>query len=87
MDISLSALKENPSRYFEIAKTTDVIITKRGKRLGRIIGEERAAKTDKQQAIEALIGSVSFPPEYDDPDYDPDYELLRESAYRDRGLL
>ena len=52
----------------------------------RIIGEERTSKTDKQQAIEALIGSVSFPPEYDDPDYDPDYELLRESAYRDRGL-
>ena len=87
MDISLSALKENPSRYFEIAKTTDVIITKRGKHMDCIIGEEKAAKTDKQQAIGALIGSVSFPPEYDDPDYDPDYELLRESAYRDRGLL
>ena len=52
-----------------------------------IIGEEKAAKTDKQQAIEALIGSVSFPPEYDDPEYDPNYEFLRESAYRDRGLL
>jgi prevent-host-death family protein len=87
MDISLSALKENPSRYFEIAKTTDVIITKRGKRLGRIIGEERAVRTDKQRAIEALIGSVSLPPEYGDPYYDPDYELLRETAYKDRGLL
>jgi prevent-host-death family protein len=87
MDISLSALKENPSRYFEIAKTTDVIITKRGKRLGRIIGEDRAVRADKPRVIAALIGSVPLPPEYNDPDYDPDYELLRESAYKDRGLL
>jgi hypothetical protein len=87
MNISLSELKENPAIYFEFAKTADVVVTKRGKRLGRIISEERAAKSDKQRAIEALIGSVPLPPEYNDPDYDPDYELLREAAYKDRGLL
>ncbi|MBD5128835.1 MAG: hypothetical protein HDT43_02760 [Ruminococcaceae bacterium] len=39
---------------------------------------------EKQLVVETLIGSVEFPPEYDDPNYDPDYELLRESAYKDR---
>jgi prevent-host-death family protein len=87
MNVSLSALKENPAKYFHIAKTTDVIITRRGERLGRIISEEKAAKSDRQRAIDALIGSVMFPFEYDDPDYDPDYRLLRESVYRDRGLM
>lgn len=87
MDISLSTLKANPAKYFEIAKTDDVIVTRRGERIGRIVSEEKAAKTDKQRAIEALIGSVPFPAEYNDPDYDPDYELLREAVYKDRGLL
>ena len=87
MNISLSALKENPAKYFEIAKSADVIITRRGKRIGRIVSEEKAAKSDRQRAIEALIGSVKLPPEYDDPNYDPNYELLREAAYKDRGLL
>jgi hypothetical protein len=49
--------------------------------------EEVAMRSDKKRAIEALIGSVPLPPEYDDPNYDPDYELLREAAYKDRGLL
>lgn len=87
MDVSLSTLKGNPAKYFELAKTTDIIITRRGKRIGRIVSEEKAAKTDKQRAIEALIGSVPFPAEYDSPNYDPDYEGLREAAYRDKGLL
>ncbi|MCL1819934.1 MAG: type II toxin-antitoxin system prevent-host-death family antitoxin [Oscillospiraceae bacterium] len=87
MNISLSTLKENPIKYFELAKTTDVVVTRRGKRLGRIISEEKATMSEKQRAIEALIGSVAFPAEYNDPVYDPDYEILREAAYRDRGLL
>ena len=87
MNISLSTLKENPTKYFELAKTADVIVTKHGERIGRIVSEEKAAESEKKRAIEALIGSVPLPPEYDDPSYDPDYELLREAAYRDRGLL
>ena len=87
MNISLSTLKENPAKYFELAKTADVIVTRRGERLGRIVCEEKATRADKQRAIEALIGSVPFPSEYDDPNYDPNYDLLRESAYKDRGLL
>ena len=87
MNIPLSTLKENPAKYFELSKTADVIVTKRGKRLGRIVSEEKAARSDRQRAIEALIGSVPFPAEYGDQNYDPDYELLREAAYKDRGLL
>jgi len=87
MNISLSTLKENPAKYFDLAKTADVIVTRRGERIGRIVSEEKAARSDKQRAIEALIGSVPFPSEYDDPNHDPDYELLREAAYKDRGML
>ena len=87
MNISLSELKENPTKFFELAKTSEIVVTRHGKRLGRIISEESAVKSDKKRAIEALIGSVSFPSEYDDPFYDADYELLREAAYKDRGLL
>ena len=87
MNVSLSALKENPAKYFELAKTADVIVTRRGERLGRIVYEKKAAMSDKQRAVEALIGSVPFPPEYDDMNYDPDYTLLREAAYKDKGLL
>ena len=87
MNISLSEFKKNPAKYFNLAKTTDVIVTKRGERLGRIINEENAVRSSKQRAIEALIGSAVFPPEYNDPNYDPDYDLLRDSSYRDKGLL
>jgi len=87
MNVSLSVLKENPAKYFEMAKTTDVIVTRRGTRVGRIVGENRAAAAEKRRAVEALFGSVKLPPEYDDPNYDSDYELLREAAYKDRGLL
>jgi prevent-host-death family protein len=87
MNIPLSELKENPMKYFEIAKRTDVIVTRRGERVGRLVGEERAAKADRRRAIEALIGSAKCPIEYDKPKYDPDYELLREAAYKDKGLI
>ena len=87
MNISLYVFIKNPAKYFEIAKTTDVIVTKRGGRIGRIISEENTSRIEIQRAIEVLIGSVQLPPEYDDPNYDPNYELLRESAYKDRGLL
>ncbi len=87
MNISLSSLKEDPAKYFELAKTTEIIVTQRGERIGRIISENPSIKSDKQRAIEALIGSVQFPDEYNDSNYDPDYELLREAAYKDKGLL
>ena len=87
MDVQLSELKTNPAKYFDLSKMGDIIVLRRGKRIGRIVSEEKAAKLEKRRAIEALIGSVRFPAEYDDPDYDPDYDLLREAAYKDKGLL
>ena len=87
MNVSLSIFKENPAKYFELAKTADVIVTRRGKRLGRVVNEENAAKSDMQRAIEALIGSVAFPSDYDNRSYDPDYEIIREAACEERGLL
>ena len=37
MYIQLSELKTNPAKYFDLAKTCDIIVTRHGKRLGRII--------------------------------------------------
>ncbi len=87
MYIQLSELKTNPVKYFDLAKTTEVIVTRHGQRIGRIISEEEAVKADRKRAVDALIGSVELPPAYDDPSYDPHYEQLREAAYRERGLL
>jgi hypothetical protein len=44
-------------------------------------------KVDKMSLINSLIGSLNLPPEYDDPEYDRNYDKLREECYRDRGLL
>ena len=37
--------------------------------------------------VEAFIGSADFPPEYDDPDFDPDYMIARDADYRAEGLI
>ena len=83
MNVSLSSLKANPAKYFDLANTTNIIVTRRGKAVGSIVGKKSA----KALAVEALIGSADFPPEYDDPNYDPDYELDREADYKSRGLI
>ena len=83
MNVSLSALKVNPAKYFDLANTTSIIITRRGKAIGSISGKQSA----KVIAVEALIGSADFPSEYEDPNFDPDYELAREEDYRARGLV
>ena len=87
MYVSLSTLKENPAKYFELALVHEVIVTRHGERIGRIISEESAVRNEKQKAIESLIGSVPFPPLYDDDTYDKDYELLRLESYKDRGMI
>jgi hypothetical protein len=83
MNISLSSLKANPAKYFALANTAHIIVTRRGKVIGCISGEKSA----KAAAAEALIGSADFSPEYDDASYDPDYELARAADYRARGLI
>ena len=44
-----------------------------------------AEASAEASAVEKLLGSADFPPEYDDPDFDPDYALAREADYRARG--
>ena len=82
MNVPLSVLKTNPSKYFELADTMNIIVTRRGKAIGSIAGKKSA----KLLAVEALIGSADFPCEYDAADFDPDYELAREADYKARGI-
>ncbi|MDR0916299.1 MAG: type II toxin-antitoxin system Phd/YefM family antitoxin [Oscillospiraceae bacterium] len=83
MLIQLSELKTNPAKYFDLAKTVDVIVTRHGKRLGRIVCEEKAAETDKIQAFERLMSLVNQPSVPDDTVYDP----IKEERLRAKGLL
>lgn len=83
MTVPLSVLKTNPAKYFDLANKTNIIVTRRGKAIGSIAGKQSA----KMLAVEALIGTADFPPEYDDPDFDPNYELAREADYKARGLI
>jgi prevent-host-death family protein len=83
MLIQLSELKTNPAKYFDLAKTVDIVVTRHGKRLGRIISEEKAAKTDKQRAIEAFFDMDSPPSRPDDTVYDS----VKEERLREKGLL
>ncbi|MDR1134843.1 MAG: hypothetical protein LBL49_01490 [Clostridiales Family XIII bacterium] len=59
------------------------LVTRRGKAIGSIAGKKSA----KLLAVEELIGSADFSPEYDDTSYDPDYELARAADYKARGLI
>ncbi|MCL2698735.1 MAG: type II toxin-antitoxin system Phd/YefM family antitoxin [Defluviitaleaceae bacterium] len=83
MNVPLSALKTKPAKYFDLANTTNIIITRRGKAIGSIVGKRSA----KILAIESLIGSADFPSEYEDPNFDPNYESAREADYKARGLI
>jgi hypothetical protein len=49
--------------------------------------EEFDKWTKKVEAVEFLFNSPKLPAEYADPNYDPDYKLLREAAFRERGLI
>lgn len=84
MDISLSTLKENPAKYFELAKTTDVVVTRRGERLGRIVSEEKAAKLERMNAFDELMQFVRTMPSVPD---DTVYDAEKEERLRERGLI
>ncbi len=84
MYIQLSELKTNPAKYFDLAKTCDVIVTRHGKRLGRIVPEEKAAEMDKRNAFDELMQYVrTVPSNPDSTVYDAD----KEERLRERGLL
>jgi antitoxin (DNA-binding transcriptional repressor) of toxin-antitoxin stability system len=81
--VQLSDLKTNPSRYFDLAKTADVIVTRHGQRIGRIVCEEKAAQSDRQRAIAAFFDMGCPPSRPDNTVHDP----IREERLRERGLL
>jgi prevent-host-death family protein len=83
MYIQLSELKTNPSKYFELSKTTDVIVTRHGRRLGRIVSEEKAKKTDREKAFVELMDLTKLPSKPDDTVYNP----IKEARLREKGLL
>ncbi|MDR2605749.1 MAG: type II toxin-antitoxin system Phd/YefM family antitoxin [Oscillospiraceae bacterium] len=85
MYIQLSQLKTNPAKYFDLAKTDNIIVTRHGQRLGRIICEEEAVKTEKQKAVERLLNSVKNRPEHDGSD--SYYNEVKEARLHDKGLL
>ncbi|MBD5105093.1 MAG: type II toxin-antitoxin system Phd/YefM family antitoxin [Ruminococcaceae bacterium] len=84
MYIQLSELKTNPAKYFNLAKTCEVIVTRHGQRLGRIVSEENAAKLERLNAFDELMQIVKTTPSVpDNTVYDADVE----ERLKERGLL
>lgn len=84
MYIQLSELKTSPAKYFDIAKTCEVIVTRHGQRIGRIVSEENAARLERLNAFDELMEFVRTTPfAPDDTVYDEDTE----ERLKKRGLL
>ena len=84
MYIQLSELKTNPAKYFDLAKTCEVIVTRHGQRLGRIVSEENAAKLERLNAFDELMEFVKTTPSVPD---DTVYNAETEERLKKRGLL
>ncbi len=84
MYIQLSKLKTNPAKYFDLAKTCEVIVTRHGQRLGRIVSEERAAELERLNAFDALMKYAKETPSMPD---DTVYDADKEERLKKRGLL
>lgn len=74
MKVSVSELKTNVGKYIELSETQDVFITKNGKYVAKIINIKR----DRANEMRSLFGIAKLPPKYNDPDYDVNYDKLRE---------
>jgi len=72
--VSVSELKTNVGKYIELSETQDVFITKNGKYVAKIINIKR----DRANEMRSLFGIAKLPPKYNDPDYDVNYDKLRE---------
>ena len=73
MQVALSELKTNVGKYVALADKQDVYITRNGKQVAKIVGTNR----DRVADMKSLFGIAKLPKEYDDPDYDSNYEKLR----------
>jgi prevent-host-death family protein len=74
MQVALSELKTNVGKYVDLADKQDIYITRNGKRVAKIVGTNR----DRVADMKSLFGIAKLPKEYDDPNYDPNYEKLRD---------
>lgn len=84
MYIQLSELKTNPAKYFDLAKTCDVIVTRHGQKIGRIVSEENAAKLERLNAFDELMQFVKTTPSVPDSTV---YDADAEERLKERGLL
>jgi len=73
MQVSISELKTNIGKFINLANEQDVYVTKNGKQVAKIVSTRR----DRVTEMRSLFGIAKLPAEYDDPDYDPYYERLR----------
>ena len=74
MQVALSELKTNVGKYVALADKQDVYITRNGKQVAKIVGTNR----DRVADMRSLFGIAKLPMEYDDPNYDSNYEKLRD---------
>jgi len=74
MQVALSELKINVGKYVDYSVKEDIYITRNGKRVAKII----SLKRDRMEDMKSLFGIASLPSEYSDPDYDPNYDRLRD---------
>jgi len=74
MRISVSEFKINVGKYIDLAEKQDIFITKNGKQVAKIVSTKR----DRAAEMQSLFGIAHLPPEYDDPNYDPDYRKQRD---------
>lgn len=84
MYIQLSELKTNPAKYFDLAKTCDIIVTRHGKRLGRIIPEEKAVEQERMNAFDELMQFVKTAPSVPDKTV---YDEEKEERLRERTAV
>ena len=74
MQVALSELKINVGKYVDLAEKEDVYITRNGKQVAKIIGTKR----DRVMDMKSLFGIARLPKDYNDPNYDLNYEKLRD---------
>ena len=74
MQVALSELKTNVGKYVDMAEKQDIYITRNGKQVAKIVSTNR----DRVADMKSLFGIAKLPQEYNDPNYDPNYEKLRD---------
>jgi len=65
MTITATEFKTNLGKYLDLAATEDIIITKNGKKIGRLTGDA-TAKLDALDSISGIISEQDFPEDYKD---------------------